>query len=88
MQGILKIDWGTIADAVVMAVVVAVLAAGVALVSQPGFDVLAVDWASVGHTMLNLAVVTGVITLGKDILSTNSGSLLGITPDNVAPQQG
>jgi hypothetical protein len=35
--------------------------------------------------MLNIAIITGVITLGKEVLSTNSGSILGITPNN--PQQ-
>ena len=81
-NGILKLDWASVADAVVVAVAFAVLGAAVAIVTAPNFDVLALDWGQVGHNMLNLAVISGVVTLGKELLSTNDGSVLGITPSN------
>lgn len=81
-NGIFKLDWGSIADAVVMAIAFAVLGAAVSIVSAPNFDVLSLNWPQVSDNMLNLAVIAGVVTLGKELLSTNDGSVLGITPTN------
>lgn len=82
MKGILTIDWGTIADTVLMAVIVAVLGGLVTLVSTGNFDLFTADWVTIGRNMTNLAFITAVVTFGKDLLSTNNGSLLGITPPN------
>jgi len=87
-NGLFKLDWGSIADAVLMSVVVAVGTAAVSIVSAPNFDVLSLDWEQVGHNMLNLAIIASVLTLGKDLLSTNNGSLLGITPPTTPASQG
>lgn len=81
-NGIFKLDWGSIGDTVLMAVVFAVLALAVSLVTAPNFNVLLLNWAQVGSNMLNASVVAAVVTLGKELLSTNSGSVLGVTPSN------
>lgn len=81
-NGIFTLDWASLAEAVITAVAMAVFVAIYGIVTAPGFDVLAVNWASVGHQMLNLGIVAAFISLGKDFLSTNTGSLLGITPGN------
>jgi hypothetical protein len=82
MNGILKTDWTTIGDAILTGVVAAVLVALVGIITTPGFDVLATNWLTVGHQMLNLGLVSAATILGKDLLSTNSGSLLGIGATN------
>lgn len=84
-NGIFTLDWASVADAVLTAVVTAVFIALYGIVTAPGFDVVAVDWTVLGHQMLNIAIVAGFISLGKDFLSTNNGSLLGMTPGYSAP---
>ena len=81
-NGIFKLDWGSIGDTVLMAVVFAVLAGAVSLVTAPNVNVLALNYAQVGSNMLNAGVIAAIVTLGKEILSTNSGSVLGVTPSN------
>ena len=51
------------------------------LVTTAGFDVFTANWTMIGHNMVNLAFATIIIVLGKDFLSTNSGSLLGVGPN-------
>jgi hypothetical protein len=80
-NGILKLDWGSVADAVLMAILVATGTALVALVQGGHFDVLSADWASIGRNMLNLGFAAAVLTLFKDFVSTSRGSLLNVTPD-------
>ena len=80
-NGIFKIDWGTIADAIVTAVGAAVFVYLYGIVTAPGFDVLAVNFAAVGHQALDISVVAAFVVVGKDFLSTSQGSVLGITPN-------
>lgn len=77
-NGLLKLDWGSVEDATVMAVAGALLA----LVTTAGFSVFTADWVSIGKNMLDLAVIAGAASLCKDLLSTNTGSLLGLTRPN------
>lgn len=77
-NGIFRLDWASVLDAVITSIVAAVLTAALSVVSSSGFDVFTTDWSMVFHNMVNLAVIAGVVSLGKDFLSTNSGSLLGI----------
>lgn len=85
-NGIFKLDLASIADAILTAAAMAVFVALYGIVTTPGFDVLAVQWAQVGHQMLNLAIVAAFVSIGKDFLSTNTGSFLGITPGYSQPQ--
>lgn len=80
-NGIFKLDLGSIADAVLTAVIVAILTALVGVVSSTGFNVFTADWASIGSNMVNLGFIAAVISIGQDLLSTNAGSLLNVTPD-------
>lgn len=82
-NGIFKLDLGSLADAVLTAIVVAVITALVSVVSTPGFDVFAANWVAIAHNMVNLGFIAGILVLGKDFLSTNSGSLLGVGPNAV-----
>lgn len=86
-NGIFKLDWATVADAVLTAVATALLVSAYGLVTTHGFDVFSADWGTIGKTAVNLSVITGVTSLVKDLLSTNSGSLLGIGPAST-PSQG
>lgn len=79
-NGIFTTSWIAVLDSVLTAVVAAVLTAAVVLVSTTGFDVVTANWAMIGHNVLNIAFIAGVVTLGKNVLSTNSGSLLNVGP--------
>lgn len=81
-NGIFKIDWAMIADAVLTAIIAAIVVAAVQLVTTAGFDVFTADWVMIGKNMTNLAVIAGVVSFGKDFLSTNSGRILGVGPSN------
>ena len=79
-NGILKLDWASIGDAVLTAVVSAVVVGVYGVVTTTGFNVFTADWVVIGQQMVNLGVIAGVVSLGKDFLSTNSGSLLNVVP--------
>ena len=81
-SGIFTLDWGSIIDAIVMAVIAAILAALVTLVSTSGFSLFTADWTLIWHNMANLSFTVAVVTLAKDFISTNSGSILGVGPSN------
>lgn len=81
-NGLFTLDWGSIADAILVAVVTAAVVALVNVVSTSGFDLFTAPWLQIGRNMANLAFIAAVVTLGKDFLSTDSGSFLSITPPN------
>jgi hypothetical protein len=83
-NGIFALDWGTIADAVAMAVLVSVVTAIYGVVTTTGFNVFTADWSTIGHSMINTGFVAAVISLAQNFVSTNSGSVLGITPNTSA----
>lgn len=85
-NGIFLTDWAMVIDALLTAVIFSVLTAAVGVVTMSGFDVFTADWVTIGHSMTNVAVISGVVSLGKDFLSTNDGSLLGVGPSNT-PQE-
>ncbi len=84
VNGILTLDMGSVADAVLMAFVFAVLTALVSLVHGGNFDVFSADWLSIGKSMVNVGFAAAVLSLGQSLLSGNNGSLLGITPPNTS----
>lgn len=84
-NGLFKIDWGTMADALLTAAVLAVGGALYGVVTTQGFDVFTADWGSIGRMMVNIAFVTTVITAFHDFISTNGGSVLGLTPNSTPP---
>lgn len=81
-NGIFKLDWASLGDAVITAIVTAVIVAFYGVVTTTGFDVFTADWATIGQHMVNIGFMAAVVSLGKDFLSTNSGSLLAVGPSN------
>lgn len=81
-NGIFTLDWGSIADAIVMAVVLALVAALYGVVTTAGFDVFGADWVAIGKNMVNVGFIAAVVSLAQNFLSTNQGSVLGLTPPN------
>lgn len=81
-NGILKTDWTGVGEAVLTAIIFAILTAFVTIVASGNFNVFTADWLHIGQNMVNIGFIAGVVSLGKDLLSTNSGSLLGVTPTN------
>lgn len=81
MKGIFTLDWASVADALVTAVVFAVFGALYNVVVVSGFDVFTADWVNIGHVMVNVGFIAAVVSLGQNFLSTNKGSVLNITPE-------
>lgn len=85
-NGIGKLTWGDIRRGLAVAVLgplfVSVVAALGAIILEPGFDVLAVNWVALGHSLLNISIVSayggfsGYIS--KQLLTDNQGNILGI----------
>lgn len=84
-NGIFKLDWATIGDAVLTAVVTAIVVGLYGVVTTAGFNVFTADWVSIGQNMVNLGFIAGVVSFGKDFLSTNNGSLLAVGPEAPTP---
>ncbi len=81
-NGIFTTNWTALGEAVLTAAIFAILAAFVTIVSSGNFNLFTADWAQIGQNMANIGFIAGVVSLGKDLLTTNQGSLLGITPNN------
>ncbi len=80
MNGILKLDWTNVKSALVYGVLSAFLA--IALYINEVHSVFLIDWKA----LVNAGVfggLTAVISLIKNLLTTNSGNFLGII--NVIP---
>jgi hypothetical protein len=46
------------------------------------FDLFTADWGAIGRSMTNIGFVAGVLlSIGQSLISTNTGSVLGVTPD-------
>ncbi len=81
MNGIFKLDLKSVADAAITAAIGAVLVGLVSLVSTSGFSIFTADWGMIYHNMANGAFIAAVVSLGQSLLSTNQGSVLGLTPN-------
>lgn len=81
-NGIFKLDFGSIADAILTAAITAAIVGLVSVVSTSGFDLFTAPWVQIGHNVANLAFVAAIVSLGQDFFSTNSGSILNVTPPN------
>ena len=81
-NGIFKLNWAQIGDAVLTAIVTALAVALYGIVTTAGFNVFTADWITIGQNMVNLGFIAGVVTLAHSFFSTNSGSLAGIGPNN------
>lgn len=81
-NGIFKLyknDW---IRGIVLAVISALLVVVAKIALAPNFDAWKVDWADLGHQMVNTSVTTFVAYLVKNFLTTSTGSFLNITPDD------
>jgi len=80
-NGIFTTSWLAVGEALLTAIVIAVLAAFATIVLAGNFDLFTADWGMIVHNMANVGFIAGVSFLAKDFLSTNQGSLLGIGPN-------
>lgn len=81
-NGIFTTDWAAVGDALITAVLFAILGAFGAIVLAGNFDLFTANWVMIGHTMANVGFIAGVSSLVQDFLKTNTGSLFGLTPPN------
>lgn len=77
-NGIFKLDLMSVVNAVVTAIVFAVITALVTLVSTKGFSIWTTDWGLVGMNMADIGFISAVVSIGRDLMSTNAGSVLNI----------
>lgn len=83
-NGIFAFDWGTVADMVVTAIAFAVATALYQVATTTGFDVFTANWSMIGESMVNIGFIAGVVSFVQNFISTNSGSILGITPNTTS----
>lgn len=86
-NGIFTLDWASVLDSILTAVVVAVVIAFAGVVTTSGFDVFTANWVVIGENMVNYGFVAGVGALLKAFASDNDGNLLGIGSSTPAPAQ-
>lgn len=82
----MKLTWGDIGRGLFVAVLgplfISILATLGSIILAPGFDVTLVDWSALGHSLLNISIVSayggfsGYIS--KQLLTDNQGNILGI----------
>lgn len=84
MNGIFKLGWYDIVKGVAVAIGTAIITALYNLVILNGFDFYTMNWILVGHSMTNIGIIAGVGYLFTNLLSTNRGSVLNVTPNNPA----
>lgn len=80
-NGIFTLGWIDLAKGVAMVVITAIVVALYSIVISNGFDFGTVNWALTLHNMLNIGLISGVSYLFKNLISTNKGSVAGLTPN-------
>lgn len=68
--------------AILAPVLVAITVAVGSIINVPHFDAWLVNWGDVGHNLVNTSIIAAygafVSYLGKNLLTTNSGKMLGV----------
>ena len=67
-------------QAAINAVIAAVVIGLYSLVTKEGFNLFNTDWVSLGQSVINWAFAAFVGSLGKDLLTTKKGNVLGMIP--------
>ncbi len=87
-NGIFKLDYASISDAVVTSVVLAIGAAFLTIVGTENFSVFSANWSVIGKQMVDIGFIAGTTSLIKDLLTTSDGRLLGLgNPSVPTPPQ-
>lgn len=71
------VNWLSLVESIATAIFTAILVALGAVVMAPNFDLFAVNWIVVGHTMLNVAVVTACGVLLRNFVTDQNGKMFG-----------
>jgi len=69
----LRIDWRDVSKGLALAIITVVLGALQQAVTEHGFSVTAYDWVGI----LDIAWKAGIAYIGKNLLSTENGKVLG-----------
>lgn len=85
-NGLLRISLGDIGRGAVVAIaaplVTSIIGVLSAIILAPGFDFAVIDWASLGHMLVNTSIVSsyggfiGYIT--KQLVTSEQGNILGV----------
>ena len=76
-SGLLKVNINDLVHAATSAVAAAVVIGLGSIVSQPNFDVFALDWGTVLHSCVNWGVAAFVGSIVKSLGTTTEGNFLG-----------
>lgn len=77
-SGIFKLNIKDLVNGIVVAIVSAVFISVYGLITSAGFDIFTADWAIIGSTALNAAIVGFVGYIGKKFFTTSDGKVLGL----------
>lgn len=78
LSSLFSVDRKEVLKGAISAVVASVVVGLASIVSQQGFDVFAVEWSPVLHSMLNWAFAGFVGSLGRNFGTTSDGKFLGV----------
>lgn len=77
-NGILKLDWGSIIDAMLTAAVLAIVAGLVSVILGENFNIFTANWKLIGENAANWGLIGAFGSLSQDLLSDHQGNVLGI----------
>lgn len=80
-SGLFKIYQSDIVKNLINVAGIAILLSVYNLVIVAGFDVFKVDYIALFQQVVNVGVIALVTDLGRRFISTNTGSVLNVTPD-------
>lgn len=81
-NGLFKLTSNDIVKGAATAVIAAVLTILASITSSPDFSIFAANWGVIGSQVINVSITAFLAYLGKNFLSTNEGSVLGVTPND------
>lgn len=87
-NGIFTLNWASFAEAFVTAAIFAIFTAFAAIVQQPGFSLFTLDWLTTIKNMIDIGFSAGFVIIVKELLSTNAGSVLNLTPTGTSTTSG
>lgn len=81
-NGLFTFDMNSWIKGIALAIITSIIVLLARVVLVDHFDVFTVDWVSVGKDALNTSIVAFVAYIVKNFISTDRGSVLGITPND------
>lgn len=82
MTQMFKLGSSDVVKGVITAVLASLMIALAGVFNAPNFDILAADWGSIVHNMVNVAIAAGSGYVLKNFFSDSQGNFGGIRPQS------